>query len=279
MMSKKLLFLLLGGSMLSAQTINETNAAGKTAGKTGINTDLPTRTLTIQNPPADQGKPVLRLADLPSYSQNVNRVMDPDLGGNAQSSTNYSDYKPLLVDEVGDVYLGNPIINNTSIITLELDRAQGDWVSNFDTFINYDKYMVTLMDYSFKFPDPQTAGHIVMLNNGNKTPNKNVSGDMYSRMVPPTVTLDRGSSGNWILNADYDTMNPENSLLGNASQAGSVRAITANGKWIINLLVAPREKINFTELKFNQGGSNTGAGRSDTTYNTNLDAFLNKIPL
>ena len=59
MMSKKLLFLLLGGSMLSAQTINETNAAGKT----GINTDLPTRTRTIQNPPADQGKPVLRLAD------------------------------------------------------------------------------------------------------------------------------------------------------------------------------------------------------------------------
>lgn len=43
--------------------------------------------------------------------------------------------------------------------------------------------------------------------------------------------------------------------------------------------VAPREKINFTELKFNQGGSNTGAGRSDATYNTNLDAFLNKIPL
>lgn len=33
MMSKKLLFLLLGGSMLSAQTINETNATGKTAGK------------------------------------------------------------------------------------------------------------------------------------------------------------------------------------------------------------------------------------------------------
>lgn len=65
MMSKKLLFLLLGGGMLSAQTINETNAASKTAGKTGINTDLPTRTLTIQNPPADQGKPVLRLVDLP----------------------------------------------------------------------------------------------------------------------------------------------------------------------------------------------------------------------
>jgi len=279
MMSKKLLFLLLGGCMLSAQTINETNAAGKTAGKTGINTDLPTRTLTIQNPPADQGKPVLRLADLPSYSQNVNSVMDSNLGGNAQSSTSYFDYKPLVVDEVGDVYLGLPITNNTSVITLVLDRAQGDWVSNFDTLINYDKYMVALMDYSFKFPDPKTAGHIVMLNNGSKTPNKTVSDNMYTRMVTPTVTLDRNNDGNWRLNMDYDTMNPENSLLGNDAQDGSIIAITANGKWIVHLLVAPREKINFTELKFNQGGSNTGAGRSDATYNTNLDAFLNKIPL
>lgn len=279
MMSKKLLFLLLGGGMLSAQTINETNAASKTAGKTGINTDLPTRTLTIQNPPADQGKPVLRLADLPSYSQNVNSFMDSNLGGNAQSSTSYFDYKPLVVDEVGDVYLGNPIINNTSVITLVLDRAQGDWVSNFDTLINYDKYMVALMDYSFKFPDPKTAGHIVMLNNGSKTPNKTVSDNMFTRMVPPTVTLDRNNDGNWRLNMDYDTMNPENSLLGNDAQDGSIIAITANGKWIVHLLVAPRELIHFTELKFNQGGNDTGTGRSDAAYNTKLNAFLNKIPL
>ena len=261
--------------MLSAQTINETNAAGKTAGKTGINTDLPTRTLTIQNPPADQGKPVLRLADLPSYSQNVNTVMDPDLGGNAQSSTNYSDYRPLVIDEIGDVYLGNPIINNSGVITLTLDKPQGDWVLNLDTFIDYDKYMVALMDYSFKFPDPKT-GHIVMLTAGSNTPNKNVGGNLYDRVVPITMTLDRGPSGNWRLNADYDTMNPEESIFGDTT---TIRPPTANGKWIINLLVAPREKINFTELKFNQGGSNTGAGRSDAAYNTNLDAFLNKIPL
>lgn len=275
MMSKKLLFLLLGGGMLSAQTINETNAANKTAGKTGINTNLPTRTLTIQNPPADQGKPVLRLADLPSYSQNINTVMDPDLGGNTQSSTNYSDYRPLVIDEIGDVYLGNPIINNTGAITLMLDKPQGDWVLNLDTFIDYDKYMVALMDYSFKFPDPKT-GHIVMLTAGSNTPNKNVGGNLYDRVVPITMTLDRGPSGNWRLNADYDTMNPEESIFGDTT---TIRPPTANGKWIINLLVAPREKINFTELKFNQGGSNTGAGRSDATYNTNLDAFLNKIPL
>lgn len=277
MMSKKLLFLLLGGGMLSAQTINETNAANKVAGKTGINTDLPTRTLTIQNPPADQGKPVLRLADLPSYSQNVNRVMDPDLGGNAQSSTNYSDYRPLVIDEIGDVYLGNPIINNTGVITLTLDKPEGDWVLNLDTFIDYDKYMVALMDYSFKFPDPQTAGHIVMLASGNiRSPNKNVGGNIYGRVVPITMTLDRAPSGNWRLNADYDAMNPEEFIFGDTT---TIRPPTANGKWIINLLVAPREKINFTELKFNQGGSNTGTGRSDATYNTNLDAFLNKIPL
>lgn len=274
MMSKKLLFLLLGGGMLSAQTINETNAADKVAGKTGINTDLPTRTLTIQNSPADQGKPVLRLVDTPKYSQNVNSVMDPNLGGNAQSSTNYSDYRPLIIDEIGDVYLGNPIINNTGVITLMLDKPQGDWVLNLDTFIDYDKYMVALMDYSFKFPDPKT-GHIVMLTAGSNTPNKNVGGNLYDRVVPITMTLDRGPSGNWRLNADYNTMNPEESIFGDTT----TRSKTANGKWIINLLIAPREKINFTELKFNQGGSNTGAGRSDAAYNTKLNAFLNKIPL
>ena len=47
-MNKKLLFLLLGSSVLSAQTINESAAATKVSGKTGINTNIPTRTLTIQ---------------------------------------------------------------------------------------------------------------------------------------------------------------------------------------------------------------------------------------
>lgn len=68
-MNKKLLFLLLGSSMLSAQTINESAAATKVSGKTGINTNIPTRTLTIQNTDTNQGKPVLRLVDTPKYSE------------------------------------------------------------------------------------------------------------------------------------------------------------------------------------------------------------------
>ena len=274
MMSKKLLFLLLGGGMLSAQTINETNAANKVAGKTGINTDLPTRTLTIQNPPADQGKPVLRLADLPSYSQNVNSVMDADLGGNAQSSTNYSDYRPLLVDEVGDVYLGLPMTNNTSIFTLAIDNVRGDWLVSFNTGIDYNKYEVVLIDYSFILPDPSTSSNVTMLVSGMLSANKNVGGKIFDRIVPSTVTLGRVGS-NWKIMADYNSMNSEESIAGSDKDKVKV----ANGKWIIKLLVAPKNLVNFTELKFNQGGSNTGTGRSDATYNANLDAFLNKIPL
>ena len=43
-----LLGLLLGGASINAQNINETNAAGKTKQKVGINTTIPTRTLTIK---------------------------------------------------------------------------------------------------------------------------------------------------------------------------------------------------------------------------------------
>ena len=275
MMSKKLLFLLLGGGMLSAQTINETNAANKVAGKTGINTDLPTRTLTIQNPPADQGKPVLRLADLPSYSQNVNTVMDPDLGGNAQSSTNYSDYRPLLVDEVGDVYLGLPMTNSTSIFTLAIDNVRGDWLVYFNTGIDYNKYEVVLMDYSFILPDPSTNSNVTMLVSGMRSANKNVGGKIFDRIVPATVTLGKVGS-NWKIMADYNTMNSEESIAGSDKDKLN---ISANGKWIIKLLVAPKKLVNFTELKFNQGGNDTGTGRSDAAYNTKLNAFLNKIPL
>ena len=46
-----LLGLLLGGASINAQTINETNAAGKTGQKVGINTTIPTRTLTIKTLP------------------------------------------------------------------------------------------------------------------------------------------------------------------------------------------------------------------------------------
>ena len=39
---------LLGGLFINAQTINETYAKTKKDGKIGINTDVPTRTLTIK---------------------------------------------------------------------------------------------------------------------------------------------------------------------------------------------------------------------------------------
>ncbi|MBB1560639.1 MAG: hypothetical protein HG446_001945 [Flavobacteriaceae bacterium] len=268
MMSKKLLFLLLGGSMLSAQTINETNAAGKT----GINTDLPTRTLTIQNPPADQGKPVLRLADLPSYSQNVNSVMDSNLGGNAQSSTSYFDYKPLVVDEVGDVYLGLPITNNTSIISLTMTQSRGDWVKEFNTGIDYNKYAVALMSYSFKLPDATAGDKIVMLTSGGNTPNKKDGDKIFDRIVPATVNL-YNKDNKWFIEADYDSLNSEEFTYNEPKSVSRV----ARGTWYINLLVAPRELIHFTELEYDQGGTSTGTGRSDATYNTNLDALLNKI--
>ena len=45
MLKRTLLFVSLGsGLLINAQAINETNAATKTSGKVGINTDIRTRT-------------------------------------------------------------------------------------------------------------------------------------------------------------------------------------------------------------------------------------------
>lgn len=52
MLKRTLLFVSLGsGLLIDAQTIDEAKAATKTSGKVGINTDIPTRTLTIKTLP------------------------------------------------------------------------------------------------------------------------------------------------------------------------------------------------------------------------------------
>lgn len=67
MLKRTLLFVSLGsGLLIDAQAINEAKAATKTSGKVGINTDIPTRTLTIKNSTANDGKPLLRLVDAPN---------------------------------------------------------------------------------------------------------------------------------------------------------------------------------------------------------------------
>lgn len=269
-----LLGLLLGGASINAQTINETNAAGKTKQKVGINTTIPTRTLTIKNATADKGKPVLRLVDAPVYSKNVNSAMDADLGGNIATSTNYLDYRPLVVDKVGDVYQGLPI-NNMSILTLTIENVEGDWIEKFDTGINYDKYAVAVMSAFFKLP-PKSGNNLVMLTGNTGVPNaKNGTLDSptSARIAPPTVILKKVGN-NWAIEADYDNMTPEK-FEKNKTERGVSNNI--NGSWIISLLVGKKDDINFTELKFDQQGINSGTGITDNTYKTGLENFLKKL--
>lgn len=268
-----LLGLLLGGASINAQTINETNAAGKTGQKVGINTTIPTRTLTIKNSTANDGKPLLRLVDAPIYSKNIRSDMDADLGGNTATTTNYTDYRPLVVDKVGDVYQGLPI-NNMSILTLTIDNVNGDYIRKFDTGIDYKKYAVTIMNAIFKMPDAG-AGKIVMLRAGNGViPSVDFGGGKYGvTTAPATVLLKKTQlTNNWEIYADYPNIGSYEFSLGSTS-AGNV----VNGTWVITLLVGKREAVNFTELNFNQGGSAEGIGNSNTTYATQLQNFLQKL--
>lgn len=266
-----LLGLLLGGVSINAQTINETNAAGKTKQKVGINTTIPTRTLTIKNAAADKGKPVLRLVDAPVYSKNVNSDMDADLGGNTATSTNYTDYRPLVVDKVGDVYKGLPI-HNMSILTLTIENVEGDWISSFDTGIDYDKYAVAIMSAFFKLP-AKSGNNLVMLTGNSGVPNATNGSSTSARIAPPTVIL-KQVGNNWAIEADYDNMTPEK-FEKNKPERGV--SSNLNGSWVISLLVGKKDAINFTELNFNQGGSSIGNGPGNSTYATQLQNFLKKL--
>ncbi len=271
MLKRTLLFVSLGsGLLINAQAINETNAATKTSGKIGINTDIPTRTLTIKNTAANNGKPVLRLAGTPKHSANVNSAMDADLGGNTTSTVSYDDYRPLIIDKVGDVYQGVPFTNNTSILTITINDVKGDWIQNFDTGINYNKYAVAIMSASFKLPT--SAGNLVMLVGSTGVPAVRNSAVSYSsRIAPPTVIL-KQSGANWAIQADYANMD-----LVAAPQYNNTRGTEVNGSWVITLLVGRRDGVNFSELEFSQGGNNSGTGITDNTYKNKLEAFLRKM--
>ena len=271
MLKRTLLFVSLGsGLLIDAQAINEANAATKTSGKIGINTDIPTRTLTIKNTAANNGKPVLRLAGTPKHSANVNSVMDADLGGNTTSTVSYDDYRPLIIDKVGDVYQGVPFTNNTSILTITINDVKGDWIANFDTGINYNKYAVAIMSASFKLPT--SAGNLVMLVGSTGVPAVRNSAVSYSsRIAPPTVIL-KQSGANWAIQADYANMD-----LVAAPQYSNTRGTEVNGSWVITLLVGRRDGVNFSELDFSQGGNHSGTGITDTTYRNKLEAFLERM--
>ena len=254
-------------SLLNAQTINTTNAQTKTNEKVGINTTVPTRTLTIENSPNNEGKPVLRLVGTPKYSENINSVMDADLGGNTAATTSYTDYHPLVIDKNGDVYYGAPIASNISILTLTVDNVNGDWINNFDTGIDYNKYAMAIMSYSFR-----PGGDYDMLVMYGSNPNVIDGTKTLSRVATPIVKLQR-TSNNWGVYADYPAMIPRRTPYANPTEAGN----TINGTWIFTLLVGRRDLVNFMELEFDQNGSSWGVGTNNPTYRANLESVLKKL--
>lgn len=280
-MNKKLLFLLLGSSVLSAQTINESAAATKVSGKTGINTNIPTRTLTIQNTDTNQGKPVLRLVDTPKYSENVGSAMDAALGGNTQSTTNYSDYRHLVVNSVGDVYQGIPMTNNTGVINLVVKQVNEDWIETFDTGIDYNKYTVALLSYTLHAPQTE-PGKMPMLTSSNNLPNgkSTINGETYdlSKTAAPVVYL-KNHNGKWAIHADYPNLGLKNFTLPTAQnpQRDTGAGSKGYGDWEFYLLVGKRDYLPSQRMEFNMNKSSVGAGTSNSDYTTRLNNLLNKL--
>ena len=272
MMNKKLLFLLLGSSLLSAQTINESAAATKVSGKTGINTNIPTRTLTIQNTDTNQGKPVLRLVDTPKYSENINSAMDAALGGNTQSTTKHSDYRHLVVNSVGDVYQGIPMTNNTGVFTVVIKNVDQDFVSDFDTGIDHNKYTVTILSSTFHLPPEIGSKKSMLVTTGGMPDVKDGNNNSISKVAPPIVYLYKNGRGTWSIYADYPYMGVQR-FDWNSNGYGTA----VNGDWEIHLQIGKKELIHSGRAEFNQGGVSTGKGVDNATYRTRLNDFLQKL--
>ena len=267
--------------MLSAQTINESAAATKVSGKTGINTNIPTRTLTIQNTDTNQGKPVLRLVDTPKYSENVGSAMDAALGGNTQSTTKHSDYRHLVVNSVGDVYQGIPMTNNTGVINLVVKQVNEDWIETFDTGIDYNKYTVALLSYTLHTPQTE-PGKMPMLTSSNNLPNgkSTINGETYdlSKTAAPDVYL-KNHNGKWAIHADYPNLGLKNFTLPTAQnpQRDISGGSKGYGDWEFYLLVGKRDYLPSQRIEFNMNKASTKAGTSDANYSAKLNDLLNKL--
>ena len=255
-------------SLLNAQTINTTNAQTKTNEKVGINTTIPTRTLTIENSSNNAGKPALRLVGTPKYSENINYKMDADLVGNT-ATTAYTDYRPLMIDKNGDVYKGVPITSTVSLLTITVSNVEGDWISNFDTGIDYNKYAMAIMSYSFR---PGNGGDYDILVMSDNNPNVVYGGKTLSRVAAPVVKL-QNKNGNWGIYADYPATSSVRTPFNGSTQYGTI----VNGTWTFTLIIGKRDLVNFMELEFNQNGYNSGVGTSNSTYRANLESVLKKL--
>lgn len=268
-------FILLGMlciSLVGRLKAQETNTANeKNNGKVGINTTTPARTLTIENSSNNAGKPVLRLVGTPKYSENINSKMDATLGGNAEGTTAYTDYHPLMIDKNGDVYKGVPISSTVSVLTLKVSNVEGDWISNFDTGINYEKYAMAIMSYSF-LPGGVNGGNYDMLVMETANPNVIDGTNTLSRVAPPVVKLQQ-TGDNWGISADYISMSSKRTPSRGSTGAGD----RINGTWIFTLLVGRRDLVNFVELEFNQNGVNWGKGKDNPTYKAKLESVLKKL--
>lgn len=275
MMNKKLLFLLLGSSMLNAQTqtINESVAATKVSGKTGINTNIPTRTLTIKNTTANQGKPVLRLVDTPKYSENVGSAMDAALGGNTQSTTKHSDYRHLVVNSVGDVYQGIPMTNNTGVINLVVKQVDEDWISDFDLGLKYEDYTVALLGYTLHMPGTEN-NKMPMLVTSTNFPNSKRSGKYMSKTAPAIVYLFKNNNGNWAIYADYPNVGLKNFSAAGGDESEGTKSY---GDWEFHLLIGKKDYLPFQRIEFNMNKGSVGVGTSNSDYTTRLNNLLNKL--
>ena len=109
---------------------------------------------------------------------------------------------------------------------IKTDSSDRDWVNEFDTKINSDKYFVIISSFGFNLP---------------------VSGDAGKTPVPQIFAQIKESTKTWILKADYDGFRPN----------------SGDGEWTLNLLVFDRKSSLLVQHNdIDMAGNSTGSASS-----------------
>lgn len=123
----------------------------------------------------------------------------------------------------------SPLNRIKFVINFHADNRDHDWINQFNTRINFDKYLCIIASYSYNLPVFSTFSSII-------TP------------IPQIYITKHTTQNTWALKADYESFAP---LLNQYS--------AQSGQWILEVLIIDRKYAKEFNHTVNMGGLATGS--------------------
>lgn len=123
----------------------------------------------------------------------------------------------------------SPINRIKFVINFASTNTDHDWINQFNTRINYDKYLCVISSYSYNLP--VLSGFSPAM-----TP------------IPQIYATKHPTANTWILKADYESFAPT-----------AAQYSVKNGQWILEVLILDRKYTKEFNHSANLGGASTGS--------------------